>query len=109
MSHALPLWGKDAFAALDVEPDALPLEETDGRAVVEGGEGRGEKRGVRAHLRGELLRRPGVRHVAAPLSRDADLAARLLHLSSSSTRQPRCAAVPAAIMPAAPAPTTTTS
>ena len=72
--------GKDAFAALDVEPDALPLEETDGRAVVEGGEGRGEKRGVRAHLRGELLRRPGVRHVAAPLSRDADLAARLLHL-----------------------------
>lgn len=72
--------GEDALAPLDVELDAPPLEEADGRPVVEFGKGRCEEVGVGAHLRGELLGRTGVGDVAAPLARDADLASRLLHL-----------------------------
>ena len=72
--------GKYAVAAFEVEFQAPPFEEADGRAVVEFGECRREEIGVGAHLLGELLRRAGVGQVAAPLARDADLAARLLHL-----------------------------
>ena len=72
--------GKDPFAALDFELHARPLEEADGSAVVELGEGRREKLRIGPHLRGELLGRAGVGDVAAALARDADLAARFLHL-----------------------------
>ena len=71
---------KDAFAAFDVEFDALALEEADRRPVVELSESLRQKFAVRAHVFQKLFGRAGVRDVAASFARDAHLAARFLHL-----------------------------
>ncbi len=75
----LAAFREDAFAAFDVEFHALAFEEADRRPVVEFRECRSEESGVGAYLLGELLRRPGVGHVAAAFARYAYLAARFLH------------------------------
>ena len=88
MSQALPLSGKDPLAALDLEFHACALEKFDRRAVVELGERLREKIGVGAHLLRKFLGRPGVGDVAAAFARDADLAARLLHLFDQQHAKP---------------------
>ena len=71
---------KHPLAAFDIELHAQPIEESDRSTVVELGESGRKKLGIGTHLSGELLRRPGIGHVAAAFTRNAHLAARFLHL-----------------------------
>ena len=72
--------GEYTLATLDVEFDAYALEVADGSLVVELSKGHIEKVGIGADGLLELLGRTGIGKVAASLTRNANLAASLLHL-----------------------------
>ena len=71
---------KNTVATLDIEFDAQALEKAHRRAVVELCKCLRKEIGIRSHLLGKLLGRTHIGQVAAPLTRDTNLAARLLHL-----------------------------
>ena len=71
---------KNTVATLDIEFDAQALEKAHRCAIVKLGKCLRKEIGIDAHLLGKLLGRTHIGQVAATLTRNADLAARLLHL-----------------------------
>ena len=109
MSHALPLWGKTRSPrSMSSRTPCRSKKRMAARLLKAAKAGAKNAAFVRTCAANSSAGRAFVT-LQRPFPVMRTLRPDFSIFSSSSTRQPRCAAVPAAIMPAAPPPTTTTS
>ena len=97
-----------AVSALGLERAAVLLKKGPGVRRGKARQGAVEKARVRRHVQQNVLPRAVVRDVAPALAGDEQLFAEACRFArAASHARPACAAIPAAIIPAAPPPTTT--